>query len=104
MSIITSGNFPKTLRPGLKVIFNTEQKDKRQYHLDIFTKVDSDKQYEERMGMVGMGVAVVGGMTFATLFGLFLIPAFYIVTEKAAAAIRSSKLGGGIKPYFKKQK
>lgn len=52
----------------------------------------------------GMGVAVVGGMTFATLFGLFLIPAFYIVTEKAAAAIRSSKLGGGIKPYFKKQK
>jgi Cu/Ag efflux pump CusA len=51
-----------------------------------------------------MGVAVVGGMTFATLFGLFLIPAFYIVTEKAAAAIRSSKLGGGIKPYFKKQK
>ena len=57
MSIITSGNFPKTLRPGLKVIFNTEQKDKRQYHLDIFTKVDSDKQYEERMGMVGMGVA-----------------------------------------------
>ena len=59
MSIITSGNFPKTLRPGLKVIFNTEQKDKRQYHLDIFTKVDSDKQYEERMGMVGMGVAVV---------------------------------------------
>ena len=54
MSIITSGNFPKTLRPGLKVVFNTEQKDKRQYHLDIFTKVDSDKQYEERMGMVGM--------------------------------------------------
>ena len=51
----------------------------------------------------GMGIAVVGGMTFATLFGLFLIPAFYIVTEKAAAAIRSSKLGGGIKPYFKKQ-
>jgi hypothetical protein len=59
MSIITSGNFPKALRPGLKEIFNTEQKDKRQYHLDIFTKVDSDKQYEERMGMVGMGVAVV---------------------------------------------
>ena len=50
MSIITSGNFPKALRPGLKEIFNTEQKDKRQYHLDIFTKVDSDKQYEERMG------------------------------------------------------
>ena len=28
----------------------------------------------------GMGVAVVGGMVFATLFGVFLIPCFYLVT------------------------
>ena len=28
----------------------------------------------------GMGVAVVGGMVFATLFGVFLIPAFYLIT------------------------
>ena len=28
----------------------------------------------------GMGVAVVGGMTFATLFGVFLIPCFYLIT------------------------
>lgn len=28
----------------------------------------------------GMGVAVVGGMTFATVFGIFLIPAFYVIT------------------------
>lgn len=28
----------------------------------------------------GMGVAVVGGMCFATLFGVFLIPCFYLVT------------------------
>lgn len=32
----------------------------------------------------GMGVAVVGGMTFATLWGLLLIPAFYIISEKMA--------------------
>ena len=32
----------------------------------------------------GMGVAVVGGMTFATLCGLLLIPAFYIISEKLA--------------------
>ena len=32
----------------------------------------------------GMGVAVVGGMTFATLCGLLLIPAFYIISEKMA--------------------
>nr|WP_278969443.1 hypothetical protein [Megasphaera elsdenii] len=31
-----------------------------------------------------MGVAVVGGMTFATLCGLLLIPAFYIISEKMA--------------------
>ena len=55
MSIITSGNFPKALRPGLKTIFNLEQKDKRQYHEDIFTKVTSDKQYEERMGFIVTG-------------------------------------------------
>ncbi len=28
----------------------------------------------------GMGVAVVGGMLFATLFGVFLIPCFYLIT------------------------
>ena len=32
----------------------------------------------------GMGVAVVGGMTFATLCGLLLILAFYIISEKMA--------------------
>lgn len=32
----------------------------------------------------GMGVAVVGGMTFATLCGLLLILAFYIIFEKMA--------------------
>lgn len=57
MAIITSGNFPKSLRPGLARIFNTEQTDKVKYHEMIFTKVMSDKQYEERLGMVGMGVA-----------------------------------------------
>lgn len=38
----------------------------------------------------GMGVAVVGGMTFATMAGIFLIPVFYIIVEKVA-----SRLGGG---------
>lgn len=32
----------------------------------------------------GMGVAIVGGMTFTTLCGLLLIPAFYIISEKMA--------------------
>ena len=36
----------------------------------------------------GMGVAVVGGMTFATVFGVFLIPCFYIVTEYISKALK----------------
>ncbi|BEU88390.1 efflux RND transporter permease subunit [Selenomonas sp. TAMA-11512] len=40
----------------------------------------------------GMGVAVVGGMTFATMVGIFLIPVFYIIVEKVAHF-----LGGGTK-------
>ncbi|MCR5833807.1 MAG: multidrug efflux RND transporter permease subunit [Selenomonadaceae bacterium] len=32
----------------------------------------------------GMGVAVVGGMTFATLFGIFVIPVLFYITEYVA--------------------
>lgn len=35
----------------------------------------------------GMGVAVVGGMCFATLFGVFLIPCFYLVTMIIARSV-----------------
>ena len=42
----------------------------------------------------GMGVAVVGGMLFATALGIFLIPVFFVATEWVAA-----KLG-----LFKQQK
>ena len=38
-----------------------------------------------------MGIAVVGGMTFATILGVFLIPVFYVIVEKAARAIRGEK-------------
>ena len=41
----------------------------------------------------GMGVAVVGGMCFATLFGVFLIPAFYIITAYIARGV-SGMIGG----------
>ncbi len=41
----------------------------------------------------GMGVAVVGGMCFATLFGVFLIPAFYIITAYIARFV--SGITGG---------
>jgi len=59
MAIITSGSFPKGLRPGLKDIFNLEYGARTKYYTDIFDQVSSDKQYEERMGMVGLGVGSV---------------------------------------------
>ncbi|MBQ7498270.1 MAG: efflux RND transporter permease subunit, partial [Selenomonas sp.] len=42
----------------------------------------------------GMGVAVVGGMLFATFMGVFLIPVFFVITEWIA-----KKLG-----YMKQEK
>ena len=44
----------------------------------------------------GMGVAVVGGMLFATALGIFLIPAFYVVVDRIARI-----LGGRKKPKIK---
>lgn len=43
----------------------------------------------------GMGVAVVGGMCFATLFGVFLIPCFYLVTMIIARSMGRMAKGWG---------
>lgn len=43
----------------------------------------------------GMGVAVVGGMCFATLFGVFLIPCFYLVTVIIARSMGRMAKGRG---------
>ncbi len=45
----------------------------------------------------GMGVAVVGGITVATLCGIFLIPAFYIISEHMARGFRRLTGFKGIK-------
>ena len=34
-----------------------------------------------------MGVAVVGGMLFATILGVFLIPVFFVIVEWIAAKL-----------------
>ena len=34
-----------------------------------------------------MGVAVVGGMLFATILGVFLIPVFYVIVEWFSAKL-----------------
>lgn len=58
-SIITSGSIPKLLRPGLKKVFNQQEALNMRYHEDVFSQVDSDKQWEERLGMVGLGTAAL---------------------------------------------
>ena len=39
----------------------------------------------------GMGVAVVGGMLFATIFGIFLIPVLYVIVDRIARMLGVSK-------------
>ena len=39
----------------------------------------------------GMGVAVVGGMTFATFLGVFLIPVFFVLTQWFIAKFSKKK-------------
>ena len=39
----------------------------------------------------GMGVAVVGGMLFATVLGIFLIPVFYVIVDRIARLLGISK-------------
>lgn len=45
----------------------------------------------------GMGVAVVGGMTFATVFGIFLIPAFYVITANIVRFFNRKTGGQSVK-------
>ena len=44
-----------------------------------------------------MGVAVVGGMTFATVFGIFLIPAFYVITANIVRFFNRKTGGQSVK-------
>jgi multidrug efflux pump subunit AcrB len=37
---------------------------------------------------VSMGIAVCAGMTFATLFGIFVVPVLFVAVEKLAARVR----------------
>ena len=46
----------------------------------------------------GMGVAVVGGMLFATSLGIFLIPAFFVIVENISAKMGMLKQARKKKP------
>lgn len=59
MGVITTGNHPKALWPGIKAHFGyAYDKHPDEYSL-IFDKSDSDKAYEERVELTGFGLAPV---------------------------------------------
>ncbi len=46
-------------------------------------------------GRVSMGIVVVAGSLAATLIGIFLTPALYVIVEKVAASLKE-RFGGGV--------
>ena len=41
-----------------------------------------EKFWSDEDGAIPMGNAVVGGMTFATMIGIFMIPVLFVVVER----------------------
>jgi hypothetical protein len=59
MAVITTGNTPKLLWPGLNSIFGLTYKDIPLAHTEVFDANDSEKAYEEDMELPGFGLAPV---------------------------------------------
>ncbi len=57
--IITTGNNPKLLWPGLHALFGTTYNDMPKMHTQIFDVRESDKLYEEIQELAGFGLASV---------------------------------------------
>lgn len=68
--IITTGNHPKLLWPGLAALFGTTYNDQPMQHTDVFETKTSDKLYEEIQELAGFGLAAVkteaGGITYTS--------------------------------------
>jgi len=59
MAIITTGNHPKDLWPGIKAHFGGTYTEHPEECLEIFEQQTSDKMYEERVQYTGLGLAPV---------------------------------------------
>jgi hypothetical protein len=57
--VITTGSNPKLLWPGLKLVFGIAYKEHPETWSKMFTRVPSDKAYEEYLTYVGTGLAQV---------------------------------------------
>jgi len=59
MSVITTGNHPKLLWPGLKALFGLTYDSVPMQHSQVFDEGESDKAYEEVQEITGFGLAPV---------------------------------------------
>lgn len=59
--VITTGNHPKALWPGVKAWFGQGYGMHPEEYLELFEKVDSQKNYEEDVQLTGFGLAGVKG-------------------------------------------
>lgn len=57
--VITTGNHPKLLWPGLKALFGTTYDDIPRRYQDVFQVENSDKAYEEIVELSGFGLAPI---------------------------------------------
>jgi hypothetical protein len=59
MAVITTGNHPKALWPGVKAWFGASYNEIPLQHTEVFSVDTSDKAYEEDVEMTGFGLAPV---------------------------------------------
>lgn len=59
MGVITTGNAPKLLWPGINAVWGQEYDDYPKLYPDMFDTETSDKNYEEQVEMTGFGLAPV---------------------------------------------
>lgn len=59
MSVISTGNHPKALWPGIKAWWGRQYDEHQTEHTDLFDSDTSDKAYEELVEVTGFGLAPV---------------------------------------------
>lgn len=57
MAVITTGNHPKALWPGVKAFFGRQYNEHMVEYTDLFDEDTSDKNYEELVELTGFGLA-----------------------------------------------
>jgi hypothetical protein len=68
MSVITTGNFPKELWPGLNKTWGLKYNEYPPEYMELFDKSSSMKAYEEDVGNVGFGLVPAKPEGTATLY------------------------------------